>query len=325
MLKYALRRLAAAVPLLLLLTIAVFLLAKQMPGDGLGRGGDPSLRNPKVLAEQREKLGYGDPVLVQYGRWLKGAATGDLGRSSLYQMEVSELIAQRLPQTALLAVLALILSYGAALGLGTAASRSAGGWADRLITGGSYLLYAVPTAVVAVAALYLFGARLHWVPVGGTVSAGGDGGAWPLWDRLRHALLPAAVLALGGAAAYTQFLRSETAENRLRPHVTTAMAKGLSEAEVYRRHILRNALVPLTAVVGLDCGMLLGGTVVVENIFSYPGIGTLFLAAASGRDYAVMMGLTLLTGTMVIAGNVLADLLLGWLDPRIRSMQGGRG
>ncbi|AIQ15222.1 ABC transporter permease [Paenibacillus durus] len=325
MLKYALRRLAGAVPLLLLISIVVFVLAKQMPGDGLGGGLNPGNKDPRYMTEMREKLGYDDPLAIQYIRWLKDMAAGNFGQSFLYKMPVGELIAQRLPATLLLAVLSLLITYGSSLALGMIAGRNPGSRLDRLIRTAAYVTYAIPTFIAAIFALYLFAVVLHWVPLGGTVSVVTSGGLSSLGDRVVHALLPAAVLGLFNTAAYTLFLRNEIVENSGKNYVRTAVAKGISRSSVYNRHILRNSLIPLVTFLGMDIGGLLGGSVVIENLFAYPGIGTLFVAAVSGRDYAVMMAVTLMTGFMIVAGNVVADVLYGWLDPRIRAgYNGGR-
>nr|WP_179038080.1 ABC transporter permease [Paenibacillus sp. URB8-2] len=326
MLKFALRRLAGAMPLLLLVSVVVFALAKQMPGDGLGGGLNPGNKDPRYVAEMREKLGYDDPLPLQYFRWVKDAASGNFGQSFLYKMPVGELIGQRLPATLLLTVLSLLITYGSSLTLGMIAGRNPGRPVDRFILTASYVTYAVPTFIAAIFAIYIFAVVLHWVPLGGTVTAAASRGLWSsLGDRVVHALLPAAVLGLFNTAAYTQFLRGEIVENSGKNYVRTAVAKGISRSSVYNRHILRNSLLPLVTFLGMDIGGLLGGSVVIENLFSYPGIGTLFVAAVSGRDYAVMMAVTLMTGFMIVTGNIVADLLYGLLDPRIRAgYNGGR-
>ncbi|RQW08920.1 ABC transporter permease [Paenibacillus rhizophilus] len=324
MLKFALRRLAGAVPLLLLVSVVVFALAKQMPGDGLGGGLNPGNKDPRYVAEMREKLGYDDPLPLQYFRWVKDAASGYFGQSFLFKMPVGELIGQRLPATLLLTVLSLLITYGSSLTLGMIAGRNPGRPVDRFILTASYVTYAVPTFIAAIFAIYIFAVVLNWVPLGGTVTAAASRGLWSsLGDRVVHALLPAAVLGMFNTAAYTQFLRGEIVENSGKNYVRTAVAKGISRSSVYNRHILRNSLLPLVTFLGMDIGGLLGGSVVIENLFSYPGIGTLFVAAVSGRDYAVMMAVTLMTGFMIVAGNIVADLLYGLLDPRIRAGYNG--
>ncbi|QWU16277.1 peptide/nickel transport system permease protein [Paenibacillus sophorae] len=325
MLKFALRRLAGTVPLLLLISVLVFALAKQMPGDGLGGGLNPGNKDPRYITEMRKKLGYDDPLAIQYIRWLKDAAAGNFGQSFLYKMPVGELIGQRLPATLLLTALSLLITYGSSLALGMIAGRNPGSRLDRLIRTAAYVTYAIPTFIAAIFAIYIFAVMLHWVPLGGTVSVVTSRGMSSLGDRVVHALLPAAVLGLFNTAAYTQFLRNEIVENSDKNYVRTAVAKGISRSSVYNRHILRNSLIPLVTFLGMDIGGLLGGSVVIENLFAYPGIGTLFVAAVSGRDYAVMMAITLMTGFMIVAGNVVADVLYGWLDPRIRAgYNGGR-
>ncbi|MDT3425246.1 peptide/nickel transport system permease protein [Paenibacillus forsythiae] len=325
MLTYALRRLAGAVPLLLLISVLVFALAKQMPGDGLGGGLNPGNKDPRYISDMREKLGYGDSLAVQYIRWLKQAVSGNFGQSFLYKMPAGELIGQRLPATLLLAGLSLFITYGVSLTLGMIAGRNPGSRLDRLILTAVYVAYAIPTSIAAILAIYIFAVVLHWVPLGGTVSVVTSRGLSALGDRVIHALLPAAVLGLFNTAAYTQFLRNEIVENSGKNYVRTAVSKGISRSSVYNRHILRNSLLPLVTFLGMDIGGLLGGSVVIENLFAYPGIGTLFVAAVSGRDYAVMMAVTLMTGFMIVAGNAVADILYGWLDPRIRAgYNGGR-
>ncbi|GIN70906.1 ABC transporter permease [Bacillus sp. J14TS2] len=319
MLQYSLRRILGMIPLLLLISFVVFALALMMPGDPFAGEIDPSNTNPQYIEEMREKLGYNDPIYVQYGRWISNFVQGDFGKSTVYKKPVADLIAQRIPNTLFLTVTSLVITYIFAFAMGLFAGRKPYTLGDNAISTYNYLGLAVPSFVAGIVSIYFFSFKLGWFPSSGSVSIGLDKGTLSYYlSRLQHVLLPAAVLGLMGTASYTQFLRNDIIENSRKDYVRTARAKGTKESKIYNQHILRNSIIPLVTFLGFDIATLIGGAVITETIFTYPGIGQLFLESVERRDYAVVMSITMLLSFLTLLGNLIADLLYGIVDPRIR-------
>lgn len=319
MLQYTLRRLLGMIPLLLLISLVVFTLAKMMPGDAFAGEIDPSNTNPEYIAEMREKLGYNDPIIVQYGRWISDFVQGDFGKSTTYKKPAAEIIAQRIPNTLFLAVTSLIITYIFAFIMGMYAGRRPYTLGDNLISTYNYLALAIPSFVAGIVAIYFFSFKLGWFPFNGSVSVGIEEGTLAYYvSKVKHVILPALVLGLMGTAAYTQFLRNDIIENSRKDYVRTARSKGTKESTIYNKHILRNSIIPLVTFLGFDIATLISGAVITETIFTYPGIGALFLESVGRRDYAVMMSITMLLSFLTLFGNLIADLLYGIVDPRIR-------
>lgn len=319
MLKFILRRILAMIPVLLLISFVVFSLALLMPGDPLGGEIDPQNSDPEYIAEMREKLGYNDPIYVQYGRWITNFVQGDFGKSSRYKMPAKDIILDRLPNTLLLGFTAIVITYFSAFFMGMYAGRKPYTVGDHTIGGFNYLALAIPSFVAAIVAIYLFSFNLGWFPSSGSVKIGLVEGSFEFWkSKMHHVLLPALVLGALSTASYTQFLRNDIIENSRRDFVRTARAKGTSESTIYNKHILRNSIIPLITFFGFDLAALISGAVITETIFTYPGIGSLFLSSVSTRDYAVMMAITMLLSTLTLMGNLIADILYGVVDPRIR-------
>ncbi|SFF05849.1 peptide/nickel transport system permease protein [Paenibacillus algorifonticola] len=316
--KTIVRRIFIMIPQLFLLSILVFLLAKAMPGDALTGLVDPSL-DPAALEAQRERLGLNDPWHVQYWNWMIHALQGDFGQSFRFKMPVSELIGQRIFNTIWLSVATLILTYLIAIPLGITSGRYNDTWADRLITGYTYLGFAAPLFIFGLVMLWLFGFHFDWFPTGGSVKPGVEPGtAAYVFSKIYHLLLPALSMALITTVTTVQLLRSEIIDTKQRDFILTARAKGASESRVYNRHILRNSLLPIAAFFGYEITGLIGGTVFIESIFSYPGMGQLFLSSISLRDFSVVTALVLLYGLASILGALISDLILSIVDPRIR-------
>ncbi|MBE4909365.1 ABC transporter permease [Bacillus luteolus] len=319
MLQYSLRRILSMIPLLLLISLVVFSLAKMMPGDPFAGEIDPSNTNPKYIEEMREKLGYNDPILVQYGRWITKFVQGDFGKSTVYKKPAAELIADRIPNTLLLAITALVLTYVISFFMGMYAGRKPYTIGDNLIAGYNYIALAIPSFVAAILAIYFFSFQLNWFPFSGSVKIGLEEGTMEYYlSKMHHVLLPALVLGLMSSASYTQFLRNDIIENSRKDFVRTARAKGTKESKIYNKHILRNSVIPLVTFLGFDIAALISGAVITETIFTYPGIGQLFLESVTRRDYAVMMSITMLLSFLSLFGNLIADLVYGLVDPRIR-------
>lgn len=319
MLKYTLRRVLGMIPMLILVSIVVFFLAKAMPGDSLSGEIDPNNTNPEYIAEMREKLGYNDPVYVQYYRWVTDFMQGDFGKSTRYKMPVADLIAEKLPNTIFLALTSLLITYVLAFAMGMYSGRKPYTVGDNLIAGFNYAGIAIPSFVAGVFAVYFFAFKLNWFPFAGSVDIEIDRGTLEYWmSRIHHVMLPAFVLGMFSTASYTQFLRNDLIENSRKDFVRTALAKGTPMGKIYNVHILRNSIIPLVTFLGFDIAALVGGAIITEKIFTYPGIGLLFLDSVNARDYPTVMAITMMLSAMVLIGNLIADILYGIVDPRIR-------
>lgn len=290
-----------------------------MPGDPFGGEIDPTKTDPKYIEEMREKLGYNDPIHVQYWRWITRFVQGDFGMSTTYKMPAADLIMERMPNTLLLAITSLVITYVFAFFMGMYAGRRPYTIGDHMIAVYNYVALAIPSFVAAIVAIYFFSFKLDLFPYSGSVAIGLQPGTWEYYvSRLHHVALPALVLGLMSTASYTQFLRNDVIENSRKDYVRTARAKGVKESRIYYKHILRNSLIPLVTFLGFDLVTLVSGAVITETIFTYPGIGHLFLHSVETRDYAVVMSITMLLSLFTLLGNLLADILYGIVDPRIR-------
>jgi len=319
MLAYTFRRLLIMIPMLLLISIIVFSLAKLMPGDPFTGEIDPNNTDPEYIEEMRERLGYNDPIPIQYKRWMTDAINGDFGKSTTYKKPVTEVILDRLPRTIFLAASALIITYIIAFTLGMYSGRYPYSVGDNLIATFNYTGIAIPQYIIALIAIYFFAFQLGWFPYKGSATPGLDSGTIEYWiDRIHHVILPAITLGLFSTASYTQFLRNDIVQNGQMDYVRSARARGTKESLIYNKHILRNSIIPLITFFGFDLGTLIGGAIITETIFTYPGIGLLFVDSVTTRDYPVVMTLTLIFSFLTLMGNLIADLLYGAVDPRIR-------
>lgn len=310
--------------MLILISIVVFTLAKLMPGDSLSGEIDPNNTNPEYIAEMREKLGYNDPLPVQYFNWITGFVQGDFGKSTKYKRPVFDVIMEKIPNTLFLGIMSLIITYILAFMMGMYSGRKPYTLGDNAIAGINYIMLAIPSFVAAVFAIYFFAFNLNWFPFGGSVDILVETGSAEYYlSRLHHVLLPALVLGAMSTASYTQFLRNDIIENSRKDFVRTARAKGTPIKKIYNVHILRNSIIPLVTFLGFDFAALIGGAIITETIFTYPGIGMLFLDSVNVRDYPTLMALTMLLSFLTLAGNLIADLLYGIVDPRNPSGIGG--
>jgi ABC-type dipeptide/oligopeptide/nickel transport system permease component len=302
---YTARVLGQVVFTLFLLSVAAFALTTAARGDPalIALQQDGQTPTPELLASYRARLGLDDPLPVRYVRWSAAALHGDLGRSLLSNRPVSQLLGERILPTLLLAGSALVLSTLCGVLLGTALASAHGSAAEFVARTGLTLIASVPAFWLSITLIVLFGERWHVLPVAGYGS----------WQQL---VMPAVALAVAPAAALARLTRALLLSTRHEDYVRTAHAKGLTPGAVARRHVLRNAAVPLVAVTGVRLGHLLGGAVIIETIFGWPGIGSVLVAAISGRDLPVICGFVLLTGTLVIASRVLSDAAAAALDPR---------
>ncbi len=260
--KFILRRLLVMIPQLFVLSILVFALAKAMPGDALtGRAMDPSA-DPKVIEEQRERLGLNDPIPTQYVRWIKNVAQGDFGVSTIHKIQVTDLLGERLGNTITLSLAILILTYLIAIPLGVISGRWNNSWMDRIITLYNYLGYATPLFIFALIMLFVFGFQLALFPTGGSVDPQVTDGTFAYYmSKLNHLMLPAICGALIGTVSTVQYLRSEIIDTKIKDFVRTARAKGVPESRIYSKHILRNSFLPIAAFLGYEITGLIGGSI----------------------------------------------------------------
>ncbi|MFN8591651.1 MAG: ABC transporter permease [Thermomicrobiales bacterium] len=310
------RRLLQLIPVVLLATALVFVMVRLAPGDPAQQQlGSRGARDPARVAALRAKLGLDQPIPVQYAIWLRYAITGDLGKSVKNGEDVIELVKPKLLATLQLILAALVVAVIAALLLGTAAAVRAGSWIDQLTRVFVVTGLAIPTYWLGLILILVFAVSLKWLPVSGYTPFFKD----PL-ENLKHLILPAFSLALFEAAFLTRFLRAGLLETLHQDYIRTANAKGLEERAVVAGHALKNALIPMVTVLGLELGTLVGGVVIIEQVFGWPGIGWLALTAVKNRDYPLLQGIVLMVAIGVSVANLLADLAYTFLDPRLRSL-----
>ena len=312
---YIARRLLLMVPLLLGISVVIFATIQAAPGGPEGALLETGrFIDPQVIKSYRQRLGVDQPLHVQYLRWLSAALTGDLGVSFSTTRPVAEMIAERLPATLELMTTSFVLAAILAVGIGILSAVKQHTPIDYLITGASFVGIAMPVFWFALILQLLFSVRLGWLPVAGTETVG----ATSLWDHLQHLILPAAVLSFRNIAGWSRYLRASLVGALRSNYVRTARAKGLPERAVVGVHALRNALIPLVSIMALNLADLFSGAVITETIFAWPGIGRLFVQAMFARDYPLLMGILLMGSVMVVFFNLVADVVYGLLDPRIR-------
>jgi len=312
MLSFVVQRVAQAVPVVLLSTVAVFLLMRLIPGDPAQILAGPDA-TPESIEAIRRDMGLDRPLPVQYVLWLSHVAQGDLGKSVLSKLPVATVMAQRIPATLELALAAMLLTLLIAVPTGVIAAVRTDSALDWLITWLNGIAIAVPGFWLGILGIIVFALALGWLPPGGRGDFTRDPG-----QELKFLLMPALTLALGSAASLSRLVKSSMLEVLDDDYVRTARAKGLGERAVVLRHALRNALVPVITVMGLQFGRLLGGAVITESVFAWPGVGRMTLDAIGNRDYLVVQAALLALVLIYIVVNLLTDLAYGLIDPRIR-------
>lgn len=323
-LPYYGKKLAGFLFSVLLLSMAAFYIARLAPGDPLyAYYGD---RVEKMSLEERERaeerLGLKDPVFTQYARWLQNALRGDFGISYQYKTDVLEVIGGRLGNTLILGGTGFVLVFVLALGLGLFCAWQEGRWPDRLLCKLGSVASCIPEFWLSLALILIFAVNLRWLPSGGAYSIGNKD---DLQDRLLHLVLPMAVVVAGHLWYYAYIIRSRLLGEARRDYVLLAKAKGLSSGKVLVRHCLRNALPAYLSLMAVSIPHILGGTYIVETVFSYPGIGTLSYESARYQDYNLLMVLCILSGAVVMLGNTAAQIINQRLDPRMRDSGQERG
>ena len=316
--KTILRRVLLMLPQIFILSVLAFLIAKMMPGDPFTGLITPET-DPNTIEALRVKSGFYDPLPVQYWNWISKAFRGDFGQSYTYKYEVTKLIGERIGNTVWLSLLTLVLTYLIALPLGMIAGRYQNSWADKAIVVYTFITYSIPVFVFALVLLWLFGYTLGWFPTRGSVDSDVVSGTLAYYlNKFHHLILPAFTMAILSTTGTIQYLRTGVIDAKSQDYVRTARAKGVPENVVFNRHIFRNSILPIAAFLGYEFTGLIGGSVFIENIFSYPGMGNLFVSSITGRDYSVILALLLLFGTATLLGTLLSDIIMSIVDPRVR-------
>ncbi len=322
---FALRRLLWAVPVLLGVSILVFTIARVIPGDPVLIATGLERADPKILAETAQRLGLDRPLWVQYADYLGDLVRGDLGHSLRHRRPVSALILGRLPATLELATAAFLLAIAAGIPLGVVAAVRRGTGFEHAAILGAVGGMSVPAFWLGLLLILLFSLQLGWLPAtarGGSLPGAfaallTGGGLSPLWRSLSHLLLPALALAAPTTGLMVRMTRSSMLDVLGEDYILAARARGLSERTIVYRHALKNALVPVVTIAGLFLGRLLGGAVVLETVFAWPGIGRMAVLAVRSRDYAVIAGTALMVAVGFVVINAAVDLVYAWLDPRV--------
>jgi peptide/nickel transport system permease protein len=318
MLPYILRRLLIAIPVLLGVTIVTFVFINLAPGDPVTAMLNPQEMTelgPSWVAEQKAALGLDKPLPVRYVLWLGQLARGNLGYSLVDRRAVTADLGIRLPATLQLMGMALLIALVVGIPTGILAAVKQYSWLDYLSNALGLAVISVPGFFIGLAGIYIFALQLRVLPTAGMSTIGVP---VTLPDRLHHLILPAAVLGLAEAAPLIRYARSSMLEVIHQDYVRTARAKGLGSRAVLLSHAMRNALVPVITVVALELPSLVGGAVIIEQIFSWPGVGSLAISAIFGRDYPIIMAINLLSGVAIICSSLLADVLYAVVDPRVR-------
>jgi peptide/nickel transport system permease protein len=325
MIAFIFRRLLTLIPMLLGVALLVFLLMYLAPGDFLTQARADREVSPDLIRQLEAQYGLDRPWYVQYGRWLEQVfLRGDLGYSWTYKVPVSELLAQRLPATLLLSLTSLLFAWSIAIPLGVLAAIYQDSLFDRISALLAYAALSIPEFFLALLAVF-FAARTGWFPTGGLTAIDHDflSPVAQLLDYLHHLILPTVVLGIGMVAGTLRIMRANFLDYLRAEFVNTARAKGLPERTVMFKHVLRNAINPLITAFGFAFSGLLSGALLVENVMNYPGLGQLTFEAFLRQDQFVVLAAVLLGCVMLMLGNLLADLLLAWSDPRIRLEEHG--
>ena len=314
MLKYLIKRLLQSVPLLILITILCFTLINLAPYDAIDAQITEDMTAEDV-ARLREEAGIDDPVPVQYIRWVSNVMKGDLGRSLISRTNIAEDLKVKIPNTIKLVLPSYATAFILAIGIGLLAGRFKNTWVDKLINSVASIGLAVPTFWVGLLFMYFLGLKLDLFPIYGMHTIGKEG---DMVDFLLHFAMPYMVLTIGFLPDLVRYVRSSTLTQFEEDYVTVQRAFGSSQGTILLRHVSKNVLLPMITKLGMALPMLVTGAVITETVFSWPGIGIYFVTAIKSLDYPIVMAVLLLSGTLVILGNLLSDILCALIDPRIR-------
>lgn len=320
MLRFIVMRLGKAAVILIAILILNFFLIHAAPGDPAAvMAGEAGAADEKFITDLRERFGLDKPLLTQLGIYLGGVLQLDLGYSYRQQMPVADLILDRLPATLILTLTAFVIALTFGIVAGVLASARVGKWSDTFISTLALLFYATPLYWAALMAVLVFSVYFNWLPGFGYETVGANyTGLARVADIAKHLILPATTLGLFFIAVYMRMTRASMLEVSQLDFVKTARAKGLKPVIIQRRHIFRNAMLPVVTLAGLQAGQLVGGAVLTETVFAWPGIGRLMFEALAQRDYNVLLGVFFVSAAMVLLFNLITDILYRFVDPRIR-------
>lgn len=314
--QYLIRRLLVALPSLLGISVVLFTVLALAPGDPFEELATNPNIPPEVRANLREQFGLDDPVWERYFRWLFAMLNGDWGFSFVSRVDVDVLILQRLPATLIIIGLSQLLALAIALPVGVYSATRPYSVFDQIANTLAFIGFSLPTFFTGILFILIFSIYLDWLPFVYRSDVEATGFAW-LWAHFKQSIMPIAVLGLFQGASWTRFVRSAVLDVIRLDYVTTARSKGLRERVVVVKHVVRNALIPVVTLVALQMPIVFGGAIVTEQIFRIPGIGSLLISAILSNDTPVIMAVTFVFACLVILFNLIADLLYGWLDPRI--------
>jgi peptide/nickel transport system permease protein len=315
MLQYVLRRLLQAIPMLIGISFAAFVLMRLAPGGPMAIYAQNPNMSEADMRRIEHILGLDQPIHIQYLKWAAGMSTGTMGYSYRTGRPVGRVILERVPATVQLMGFAYLIAIVLGIVTGIVSAIRRHSVFDYCATTGAMVGLSVPTFWFGLMVIIVFAAMLRWIPSGGIATLGAP---FSLYDRFIHLIGPAAVLGLWMTATWSRYTRSSVLEVIGQDYIRTARAKGLRSGTILLRHTLRNALIPLITLAGLEFRNLFGGALVTETVFSWPGVGRLYLDSLNYQDYSVILGLLLITSVMVLAGSLLADILYAVVDPRIR-------
>jgi len=312
--NYIVRRIAQAIPLLFVISIVSFTLIKLAPGDPV-----LSFVTPNMGAEDveriRQNLCLDQPMYVQYVVWLKNVLSGDLGYSLVNHRPVAEMIIERLPATFGLMGASLLLSFLISIPLSMIAGSRQNSLFDRGLSLISYIGISIPSFWFGMMLIYFFAVELHWLPSMGMRTVGMDSA----WDIIKHGILPCTVLTFMNVSVYMRYIRSNTISQLEEDYVQIQYAYGATKGTVLLRHVLKNVLLPVITILGMSLPELIAGAFITESVFSWPGMGSLGISAVHGLDYPIIMGITMMSSVLLVVGNLVADILYGVVDPRIKT------
>ena len=316
--KTILRRFMVMIPQLFVLSLLIFVMAKAMPGDPFTGRITPETDQNRV-EELREQLGLNDPWHEQYIRWIGNAVQGEFGNSYTHKLKVTTIIGERAVNTFWLSLFSAVLLYAIAVPLGVLAGRYQNTLFDKAVVLYSFISFAIPTFVLALLFIYFFGFQLRWFPTTGSVNVLLKPGTFEYYmSKIYYMILPAFTYAILGTVSIIQYLRTEVIDAKTQDYVRTARSKGVPVKKVYSQHIFRNSLLPIAAFFGFTITGLLGGSIFIEMIFGFPGMGQLFISSITSRDYSVITALVMLYGFLTLLGSLLSDIIMSIVDPRIR-------
>jgi len=313
---YLLRRILIAIPSLLGISLVLFAVLALAPGDPFGELVTNPNVPPAVAQALRAKFGLDDPIWIRYAHWLVAMLHGDWGFSFVSHVDVSTLILQRLPTTIIILGLSQLLAILVAIPVGVLGAARPYSFFDQIANTLAFIGFSLPTFFTGILLILLFSIRLDWLPFVYRSDIPGSGWPW-LWEHIKQSIMPIAVLGLFQGASLVRYVRSSVLEVIKLDYVTTARSKGIGERKVLISHVVRNALIPVVTLVALQMPTVFGGAIVTEQIFRIPGIGSLLISAILANDTPVIMGVTFVFACLVVLFNLIADILYGWLDPRI--------